>query len=49
MQVTTIQISKENHDELWKIKLTLMAKSGEEKTYDDVIKALILRWKEKPK
>lgn len=45
----TIQVSDETHDELWKIKLSLMAAEGKEKSYDDVIKALIERWKEKTK
>ena len=45
----TIQVANETHDELWKIKLALMTESGKNKSYDDVIGALIELWKEKSK
>jgi len=45
--MTTIQISKETHMELNKIKGTMLAKNGKERSFDEIIKELITFWKEK--
>lgn len=44
---TTIQISKETYDELFKMKLALMGAYGKACSFDDVIRELLKRSKEK--
>jgi len=43
--VTTISITEETQTELRKIKGQLMASNGKERSFDDVIMALIKHWK----
>jgi len=45
--LTTIKISEETHIELKKIKGSLLVKNGCERSFDDIIRALITCWKEK--
>ena len=43
--MTTISITEETQTELRKIKGQLMASNGKERSFDDVIMALIKHWK----
>ena len=43
--MTTISISEETHTELRKIKGSLMATNGKERSFDEVISKLIESWK----
>jgi len=44
--MTTIQVSQETHIELKKIKGSLLAANGRERSFDEVIGELIAFWKE---
>jgi predicted CopG family antitoxin len=46
LTLTTIKISEETHVELNKIKGSLLAKDGKERSFDDVIRELIACWKQ---
>jgi len=45
--MTTIHISEETHKELKKIKGSLMATNGKERSFDEIISELVEFWKEK--
>ena len=45
--LTTVKISEETHIELKKIKGSLLAKNGRERSFDEIIRELIVCWKEK--
>jgi len=45
--MTTIQVSEETHVELNKIKGSMQAENGKERSFDEIIKELIAFWKEK--
>jgi len=45
--MTTVHISEETHIELKKIKGSLLASNGQERSFDEIIKELIVFWKEK--
>lgn len=44
--MTTIHISGETHIDLKKIKGSLLAVDGQERSFDDIIRELITFWKE---
>jgi len=46
VSMTTIHISEETHLELNKIKGTMLAENGKERSFDEIIKELITFWKE---
>ncbi len=45
LDMVTISISEETHTELKKIKGSLMASNGRERSFDEVIMNLVKRWK----
>jgi predicted CopG family antitoxin len=45
--MTTVHISEETHKELKKIKGSLMATNGKERSFDEVINELITFYKER--
>lgn len=47
--MTTIQVSQETHTELNKIKGTMLAKNGKQRSFDKIINELIAVWKETKK
>ena len=44
--MTTIHVSEETHIKLRKIKGSLLAANGRERSFDEVIRELIAFWKE---
>jgi len=49
VSMTTIHISEETHLELNKIKGAMLAENGKERTFDEIIKELIVIWKKTKK